>query len=149
MKGYLEKTRELMSQFTEVKVERVPRQENSEAENLLKMASFGAAQLIGPITTEHMPAPNIDILEPLEVGSLFDGVPWIEPIIRYLKDGNLSSDKSETRRLKYKAAQYCLIQDTLYRRGFTFLYLKCLGSEQAEYVMRETQEGICGNHYGA
>ena len=149
MKGYLGKTRELMSQFCEVKVERVPRLENNEAETLEKMASLGVAQSSGPITTEHIPAPNVDLLEPLEVGSLSNEVHWMEPIKRYLKDGDLPSDKSEVRRLKYKAARYCLIQDTLYRREFTLPNLKCLGSDEAEYVIREIHEGICGNHYGA
>ena len=69
MKGYLRKTRELMSQFCEVKVERVPRLENSEADTLAKMASLGVAQSSGPIMTEYIPTPSIDLLEPLEVGS--------------------------------------------------------------------------------
>ena len=43
MKGYLGKTRELMFQFCEVKVERVPRLKNSEADTLTKMASLGVA----------------------------------------------------------------------------------------------------------
>ena len=113
------------------------------------MAFLKVAQSSSPITTEHIPAPSVGLPEPLEVGSLSDDVLWMEPIIRYLKDGDLPSDKSEARRLKYKAARYCLIQDTLYRRGFTLPYLKCLGSDEAEYVMREIHEGICGNHYGA
>ncbi|XP_024046513.1 uncharacterized protein LOC112100880 [Citrus clementina] len=99
MKGYLGKTRKLMSQFCKVKVERVPRLQNSKADNLVKMASLGVAQSASPITTEHIPAPSIDLLEPLEVGSLSNGVPWMEPIIRrwftlpYLKC--LESDKAE------------------------------------------------------
>ena len=149
MKGYLGKTRELMSQFCEVKVERVPQLENSEADTLAKMVSLSAAQSAGPITTEYIPSPSIDLLEPLEIGSLSNEVLWMEPIIRYFKYRDLPSDKSEVRRLKYKAARYCLIQDTLYRREFTLPNLKCLGSDEAEYVMREIHEGICGNHYGA
>ena len=98
-----------MSQFCEVKVKRIPRLENNEADTLTKIASLGVAQSAGPITIEHIPAPNIDLLEPLEVGSLSNEILWMEPIIRYLKDGDLPSDKSEVRRLKYKAARYCLI----------------------------------------
>ena len=36
----------------------------------------------------------------------------------------------------------------LYKRGFTAPYLRCLDSEEADYVMREIHEGICGNHSG-
>ena len=74
MKGYLEKIRELMSQFCEVKVERVPRLENSESDTLAKMTSLGEAQSSGPITTEHIPTPSVNLLEPLEIGSLSDEV---------------------------------------------------------------------------
>ena len=149
MKGYLRKTREFISQFIEVKMEMVLQLENNEADNLAKTASLGATQSTGPIMTEHIPALNVDLLEPLEVGSLFNRVHWMEPIIRYLKDDDFPSDKSEARRLKYKIVRYCLIQDTVYKRWFTLPYLKCLGSDQAEYVIREIHKGICGNHYVA
>ena len=42
-----------------------------------------------------------------------------------------------------------LIKDVLYKRGFSRLYLRCLCQEEADYVMREVHEGICGNHSGA
>jgi hypothetical protein len=37
----------------------------------------------------------------------------------------------------------------LYKRGFSLPYLHCLDKPEAEYVMREVHEGICGNHSGA
>ena len=72
MKGYLGRTRELMSQFAEVKVGRVPRLENCEADNLAKMASFGATQSVGLITTEYIPTLSVNLPEPEEVGSITD-----------------------------------------------------------------------------
>ena len=42
-----------------------------------------------------------------------------------------------------------LIKDVLYKRGFSRLYLRCLSHEEADYVMREVYEDICGNHSGA
>ena len=75
MKGYLGRTRELISQFPEVKMERVPRIENCEADNLAKMASFGATQSVGPITAEYVPTPSVNLLEPEEIGSITAGVP--------------------------------------------------------------------------
>ena len=38
------------------------------------------------------------------------------------------------------------MKDVLYKRGFSRLYLRCLGPEEADYVMREVHEGIYGNH---
>ena len=63
-KGYLGRTRELMSQFAEVKVERVPRLENCETDNLAKMASFGATQSVGLITTKYIHIPSVNLPEP-------------------------------------------------------------------------------------
>ena len=41
------------------------------------------------------------------------------PIVIYLKDGRLLEDKNETRRLRIKAAKYVLINEVLYKRGFS------------------------------
>ena len=39
-----------------------------------------------------------------------------------------------------------LIRDVLYKIGFSCPYLRCLSHEEADYIMREVYEGICGNH---
>ena len=147
IKGYLGRTRKLISQFAEFKVEKIPRLENCEADKLAKMASFCATQSIGPITIEYIPTPRVNLPEQEEVRLITAGIPWMQPIIRYLRSSDLLSYKSKVRRLKYKIALYCLIDDTLYRREFTFPYLKFLGDEQAKYVMREIHKEIYGNHY--
>lgn len=78
-----------MSQFAEVKVERVPRIENCEVDNLTKMASFGTTQSVGPIITEYIPTLSINLSEQKKVGSMIAGVPWMELIVRYLKNEDL------------------------------------------------------------
>ncbi|XP_038715980.1 uncharacterized protein LOC120009442 [Tripterygium wilfordii] len=47
-----------------------------------------------------------------------------------------------------KAARYTLIDGELYRRSFTLPYLRCLAPREADYVLREVHEGICGSHIG-
>ena len=42
-----------------------------------------------------------------------------------------------------------LIRNVLYKRCFSRPYLRCLSHEEADYVMREVHEGICGDHSGA
>ena len=63
-----------------------------------------------------------------------------------MKNGALPDDKEVVRKLKVQAAQFVLIKDVLYKRGFSRPYLKCLSPEKANYVMREVHEKICGNH---
>ena len=56
--------------------------------------------------------------------------------------------KEVARKLKVQAARFVLIKDVLYKRGFSRPYLRCLSTKEADYVMREVHEGICGNHSG-
>ena len=67
----------------------------------------------------------------------------------YLKDGRLSKAKDEARKLRVRAAKYVLLDEVLYKRGFSRPYLRCLASDEANYVLREVHEGACGNHSGA
>ena len=71
------------------------------------------------------------------------------PIMSYLKDGRLSKAKDEARKLRVRAAKYVLLDEVLYKRGFSQPYLRCLASDEANYVLREVHEGACGNHSGA
>ena len=61
----------------------------------------------------------------------------------------LPNGKDAARKLKVQASLFVLIKDILYKKGFSHPYLRCLGPEEANYVMREVHEGICGNHSGA
>ena len=91
-------------------------------------------------------SPLIDSSDVQEIGSKSN---WTITIASYLKDGILLDEKEATRKLKVQAARFVLIKDVLYKRGFSRLYLRCLGNEEADYVMREVHEGICGNHSGS
>ena len=41
------------------------------------------------------------------------------PIISYLKDGSLLEGKDEVRRLRVQSAKYVLLNEELYKRGFS------------------------------
>ena len=70
-------------------------------------------------------------------------------IASYLKDDILLNEKEAARKLKVQATRFVLIKDVLYKRGFSRPYLRCLGNEEADYVMREVHEGIYRNHSGS
>ena len=71
---------------------------------------------------------------------------WTTSLISYLKNDILPDGKEAAKKLKVQAAQFILMKDVLYKRGFSRPYLRCLGPEEANYVMREVHEGICENH---
>ena len=41
------------------------------------------------------------------------------PIVIYLKDGRLPEDKDEVRKLRIRVAKYVLIDEVLYKQGFS------------------------------
>ena len=69
-------------------------------------------------------------------------------IVHYLKEGWLFEDKAETRKIQIRAAHFVIIDDMLYKRGYSLLYLRCASSEEADYVLCEIHKGICENHAG-
>ena len=72
----------------------------------------------------------------------------MDPIIAYLKNGKLPENKIKARILRLKAARYVIYDDKLYRRDYSMSLLKCVTPTEADYIMREIREGICGNHIG-
>ena len=61
----------------------------------------------------------------------------------------MPDEKEAARKLKVRVARFILIKDVLYKRGFSRPYLRCLGNKEADYIMREVHEGVCGNHSGS
>ena len=68
------------------------------------------------------------------------------PLVSYLMNNMLPDRKDATRKLKVQELRFVLIKDILYKRGFSRPYLGCLGPKEADYIMREVHEGICGNY---
>ena len=71
---------------------------------------------------------------------------WMTPIISYLKDGSLPEGNDEARRLRVRSARYVILNDVLYKRGFSQPYLRCLSPNKTNYVLRKVHEGACENH---
>ena len=70
---------------------------------------------------------------------------WRARLIEYLKDPFQKTSK----KLRYKAMKYVLLDDRLYYRTIEGILLKCLNQEEAKVVMCEVHEGICGTHQSA
>lgn len=47
----------------------------------------------------------------------------MQPIIKFLKEGELQEDSDHIKRLEYKVFHYCLIEEMLYREISFFLIL--------------------------
>jgi hypothetical protein len=73
---------------------------------------------------------------------------WARHVIEYLKNGQLPNDKKKAQKIRMQSARYTLLGEILYRRGYTLPLLKCLSVTEAEYVLKEIHEGVCGSHSG-
>ena len=132
-----------MKKFKEINFIQIPRKENMEADALAKEASATGAM---DEFDEIQYVPSIDLLK---VQQIEDGENWMTPIVSYFKDGKLSEGKDEARKLRVRATRYVLMDEVLYKRGFSKPYLRCLAPDEANYVLREVHKGACGNHSGA
>ncbi|XP_076936978.1 uncharacterized protein LOC143604357 [Bidens hawaiensis] len=74
---------------------------------------------------------------------------WMTPFGQYLGKGILPEDRQEAHRLRMRTLQYEMIERAPYRKSYMGPSLKCIGPTEAEYVIREIHEGICGMHMGA
>ena len=143
MRKYLNRVMRLMKRFEEADFIQIPREENVEANTLAKEASANEAM---DKFDEIQYIPSIDILEVQQVESRGN---WMTPIVSYLKDRQLLEEKDEARKLRVRSTRYVLMDEMLYKRGFSQPYLRCLASDEVNYVVREVHEGACGNHSGA
>ena len=145
---YLKKVQELLKKFIQVQVKHVPRAENSRADALAKLATASQEDLGRLIPVEHLPEPSVSI-DNGEVSPVMSELSWIDPIWDYLVEGTLPSDSKEASKLRARSARFTVHRGTLYKRGFSAPILKCVGKEDANYILREVHEGIFGNHIGA
>ena len=72
----------------------------------------------------------------------------MDPILSYIRDGQLPSDPLEARKVRVRAVGFIIVNVELYKRGFSLLYLKCLIPEEVTYVLHEIHERVSGNHSG-
>nr|GEW71250.1 hypothetical protein [Tanacetum cinerariifolium] len=71
---------------------------------------------------------------------------WMTPIIKCLEEGVWPTDENEARTLRKKIGQYVVEYGVLFKKSYLSHMLRCVGSLQANYIIREVHEGACGMH---
>jgi len=143
----------IQSAFKQVRVEHIPRTDNVRADILSKLASTKLKSRHRSLLQQTLSTPSITHTcqnlthTPVNSVTPFQSQNWTTPYIQYLKTGNPPLDADKT--WLAKAARYTMIGDDLYKRGYGQPLLKCVTVEQAQYVIKELHEGICGYHSGA
>jgi len=150
MARYLDQVRHFQSYFERVVVTKIPREENIRADELSKITSgtdeeieASGRQII--VLTEPSITSKINVME---ADTMPNEPKWATYIIQFLKNGLLPQDKVAARKVKIQATRFCLLGEVLYKRGYSEPLLKCLSKTEADYVLKEIHEGVCGNHSG-
>nr|GEU36171.1 reverse transcriptase domain-containing protein [Tanacetum cinerariifolium] len=125
MAKYLAKAKEQAALFKKFSIKNIPRNQNQKADVLRKLASE-----VNTIVEEEKDN-------------------WMTPIIKCLEEGVWTTDENEARTLQMKIGQYVVEDGVLFKKSYLSPMLRCVGSLQANYIIREVHEGACGIHVGA
>ncbi|GJV03547.1 reverse transcriptase domain-containing protein [Tanacetum coccineum] len=144
---YLEKVKSLVSGFASFSISQVPRSKNKKADALSKIASTSFAHLSKQVLVEILKEKFL-LTEKMGGGWVYrggggevatvveeEGTTWMTPIIEYLKDVTLPSDRKEASKLRIKARQYELLEGILYKQSFLKPWLRCVRPLQADYMI--------------
>ncbi|GAU34548.1 hypothetical protein TSUD_219320 [Trifolium subterraneum] len=146
---YLNLIKTKLAKFKKTEVKHVPREHNARADVLSKLASTrrkkaGNQSLI----QERLTKPSIE--KAVEVMHIYaiDDQSWMAPVYNFLKLNTLPADAKEATKIRKRACSYVLLDDKLYRRGFSIPLLKCVEETHVEFILQEIHEGINGQHIG-
>ncbi|XP_043693013.1 uncharacterized protein LOC122643459 [Telopea speciosissima] len=146
MAQYLRRVQNLVTNFNHFEILQVPQALNASADALSRLATLDFQDLDRTVYLDILTSPSIAQSEevlPVEIEPC-----WMDPLINYLQEGILPTDKEEAKKVRMRVVRYTMIEGTLYKKAFAMPYLKCLRPSEAEYVLREIHTGNCGQHLG-
>lgn len=145
MQKYLKLTRRLTQEFEKVEFVQILRSQNMAADEVSKIASSEETKSRTNLMMEIQRNPSIEKISTFAIEGTNS---WMTLIMSFLQDGHLPQNTDEARKIKKRSARFTILNDTLYKKGFSMPYLRCIDEGEAEYVLREVHEGICGDHAG-
>ncbi|XP_071907810.1 uncharacterized protein [Coffea arabica] len=145
LRRYVAKVRELETQFKLFMLKQVPRSQNKRADALSKLASTSVGTLNKEVLVEVVRSRAYDQVDAAVIQVISS---WMDPIVRYLANGELPPNRVEARRVLHRSRGYELSNGVLYKKSYLRPWLRCITPEEGNYILRELHEGICGNHVG-
>jgi hypothetical protein len=133
LRNYYEECREILKSFQLVILQHILREHNEEANRLAQSAS-------GYRETQEAFA-----MEVYAIGMDLAEDDWRKEIGDYLEDPS----RKVSRKLRYKAIKFVLLDGSLFYKSLDGVLLRCLGPEEAKKMMSEVHDGICGAHQSA
>ncbi|XP_058760373.1 uncharacterized protein LOC131633700 [Vicia villosa] len=148
---------ELLRRFDSANI-RLPRQENQEANDLAQEASGYKrggdeervqvrekvrATVLSPSDLSVIKLGAVDA-ENFEIFIVDNGQEddWRKPLVEYLRSPTGSTDM----KIKYRALNFILLENELFKKTSEGVLLKCLGESEAYLAVSNVHSGACGAH---
>jgi hypothetical protein len=133
LRNYYEECKEVLKSFQLVILQHIPREHSEEANRLAQSAS------------SYRENQEVFAMEVCAFGGDLAEDDWRKEIVDYRE--NLS--RKISRKLRYKAIKFVLLDGRLFYKSLDGVLLQCLGPEEAKKMMSEVHDGLCGAHQSA
>jgi len=127
-----------MAWFQRATLEHIRQQENKCVDTLPRLSTTKKKIHHRSVMQVWMRQPSVAKAECLAVTNEKNET-WMTPIIQYLEHDTCKSE--EEKAMKQQCSRYTLINQDLYRRGYSTPLLKCITKDQVEYVLKEIHKG--------
>ncbi|KAK3013951.1 hypothetical protein RJ639_009534 [Escallonia herrerae] len=108
MAQYLNLVKTSAVKFQNFTIRQIPRDQNTQADTLSRLASAEETDVRRPIYLEFLKDRSISSQTEVEI---IEQEPcWMDMIVTYLSTGELPSERHEARNLRVKAARYALVE---------------------------------------
>src|SRR3954465_3146706 len=117
---YLALVKDRMKKLVKAEVEHIPREHNSRADILSKLASTRKKGGNKSVIQEILPRPSIgENTRALQIFAIGDDQCWMTPVYNFLTKDELPADTKEASTIKRRACSYTILENKLYQRGFS------------------------------
>ncbi|KAL0290422.1 UNVERIFIED_CONTAM: hypothetical protein Scaly_2670800 [Sesamum calycinum] len=139
---YLLQIAELKMSFESFQLTQIPREENTKADCLSKLASSLDDCRTSHITIQYLLEPRAT----LAFQAISSPEDCRTSVVKWLDEGSLLDDRWKTARLKTRASSFLLQGGVLYKKSYTHPLLRCLSQQEGLHVLKEIHSGCCGAH---
>ncbi|XP_076910525.1 uncharacterized protein LOC143568201 [Bidens hawaiensis] len=105
---YLKVTQELLKKLKHAEIMHIPSSSNKKIDAMSKLAAVAFDHLANEVKVETLQQPSVTEVMVAHVETQESN--WMNPFIRYFKEGKIPEDKEEERKLRIKALQYEIIE---------------------------------------
>ncbi|XP_019200215.1 PREDICTED: uncharacterized protein LOC109193838 [Ipomoea nil] len=147
MRRYRDVVLQLLGQLINYEVLQVPRDQNTDADILSKLAQGAPVHISKIARIEDFERSSLDAYPVLPVQTRPPC--WLDHLKEYKRTGALPPDEADAKLVRRRAPTYVIMGYTLYKRSYNGTLLRCLYPDEARAVMEEIHEGTCSAHQGA